>query len=206
MNLAMLGKNWWHVKFNKDSLWLKLQKSKSKYGRDHNKWTSDQNGKTNSTFIANLKYLRNHNTTARLLDNSSFTWKPHTGYNVLFWEDTWVTNLPLAITFPRHYRICIHRYISIKEMLQIWDDISAPQALWSRALYAREKIEALEIYKFIQDFKHTNKNDELIWKHNKNAYTTTEMYNIINTNGIPSNYRWDFIWKLPVPPKIRTFV
>lgn len=68
-NLVMLGKNWWHVKTNKDTIFLKVLKVK--YGIDHNKLVMEHNGKANSTFMVNLDYLRNHNSIAWLFDNNN---------------------------------------------------------------------------------------------------------------------------------------
>ena len=40
------------------------------------------------------------------------------GKNVLFWEDTWVTEVPLKLSFPRIYRYSRKKGATIENCLQ----------------------------------------------------------------------------------------
>lgn len=69
-NIYMLGKYWWHVKDNKNSIGISFLKSK--YGQDYNNWTSQSSSSVQSTFIKNMSYLQSHPNTACLFDNNNF--------------------------------------------------------------------------------------------------------------------------------------
>lgn len=203
-NLSMFGKNWWHVKTNKACKWLKVLKSK--YGHDLSKWTNQQNRNTKSMFITSMTYLSNHICTKGLFDNNNYKWQSHTGNCIMFWEDAWALDTPLSTTYPRNYRLSRYKFVSISNMIHIWEQTTSPQELWHKELHTLEEIEAQGIYDILQNHRTTTGEDVLIWKHNNKAYNTADMYRLINTNNSFSISRWSFLWDLKVPPKIRIFV
>lgn len=203
----MLGKNWWHVKENKASIWNNFLKTK--YGTDFENWINLRGGGRKSTFISNMSFLKSNLSTAGLFDNNNYYWQANKGDRVLFWEDTWVRDKPLAIIFPRLYRIYNYKNKYIIDILSIWDNKETENEFWSRNLYTQEEAEARYIYSILQNFIHSPTEDILKWKINDKTYTTADMYlNIQKSNqtrNITSS-RWAFPWNLKVPPKIKIFL
>ena len=39
------------------------------------------------------------------------------GYEIVFWEDTWIGNAPLSFQFPSLYHIVGHEFATIKKVL-----------------------------------------------------------------------------------------
>lgn len=103
-NLAMMGKNWWHIKENKNNIWCKFLRSK--YGTSSYRWINNGENIVKSTFMKNLSHLQLNSSTSKIFNNNLYYWKAHKGDRVLFWEDTWVQDTPLATFYPRLYRNC----------------------------------------------------------------------------------------------------
>lgn len=202
-NLAMMSKNWWNIKENKNSIWRRLLNSK--YGTDYNNWTNIQGGRHNLVFITNMRYLRSHNATGTLFNNNNYTWRAYIGDIILFWEDVWTKEHSLANIYPRLYRISKYKQLYIRDMLNVWENINSTQELWSRPLYNQEENEAQEIYNIIQGYNANAREDILYWKKNKD-FIVSEMYHHINSQNNTNSYRWAFIWTLKVLPKIKTFM
>lgn len=88
--------------------------------------------------------------------------RAHQGNRVLFWEDTWSKDTPLSFTFPRLYRISIHKKY-IREMINIWHRISlTSHELWTRHLHQQEEVEAIEVYNILQGFVTSTREDVLV--------------------------------------------
>lgn len=79
--------------------------------------------------------LSNHPSTACLFNNNNYIWESHKGNRVLFWEDIWSKDMPLALIFPRLYRICKYKNKYIQDMRITWENLNSPDDLWIRNLY-----------------------------------------------------------------------
>lgn len=143
-----------------------------------------------------MRYLNNHRITEALFNNINYIWRPHQGDKVLFWEDIWTREQPLAHIYRRLYRICRYKHTYIRDMLEIWRILDSSHDLRTRALYSREESEAREVYNILQEYNTSPGEDILIWKANNKKYITAEMYQCLNTTSNNTPYKCAFIWTL----------
>lgn len=110
----------WCFAVEKNSLWRKI--IAAIYGEDTHGWSTLPSGESSrgrpwmdiqhtNSFFANLVYF-----------------KVSKGENVKFWEDTWLDDSPLSITFPSFYGLSFKKGMSIADC---WVSEAATWDLWS---------------------------------------------------------------------------
>lgn len=96
-NKALLGKWWWRFAKERTTLWARV--IESKYGLQENGWVAGLALRT--TFGCPWKFV------SRIYPRFIQSVKVHVGNGnkVRFWEDKWVGDLPLKVTFPNLFSI-----------------------------------------------------------------------------------------------------
>lgn len=199
-NDALLGRQFWRLLNNPNSLWAKVLKglyfpnsSCLKAGR----------GATPSWIWSSLLEGRS------LLDKG-LMWSVGNGESIRFWEDNWIPNLP-------HFKVssplpsgCEWNWVS--------DFISKQTGTWDmdklRSCVSEEEAQA--IIKI--PFSLSDGSDKLIWSLSssgqysvKSGYTQALKSTVSNTAApsssyAPPNAMWSRLWAIPTAPKVRMFM
>lgn len=181
---------------------------KDKYGEIIDDWTNNTGRANVSTFINNIQYLHNNETTRNLITSANYSWKARKADMILFWKDSWTGDEALKETFPRLYRLSKFKHVYIKDLVDIWRTLQVPKCeIWHRNLRHQELQYAEIVHNLISTFDNSTQEDTLVWKPTEGQYRTTKLYKLLhNTSNNFVESRWFFIWKLTVPPKIKSFL
>lgn len=92
------------------------------------------------------------------------------GETIRFWEDTWVGNAPLRISFPRLFSMSIQQTSTVKEIGYWRGEVWIWQLCWRRKLFQWEECQHLELRQIISTSTPIQTNrDETVWKWSSNG-------------------------------------
>ena len=203
-NLALLGK--WYYKWERER------------NRSWNKWIREKYGMTNHCSLSECPISSKFSDSMRSivsvskddsfkgkLDKTQFIWTLKNGESIFFWEDVWISEIPLRDMFKRLYKLSLRKAITVQQFFNISHERSLKgSSFWSRSLrsWELEDVESLE--SIIDKAKRVEGEDFLVWAASKKSYQTCKATELLQDSG--SLISWRFIWKLRVPHKIKLFL
>lgn len=136
-----------------------------------------------------------------------FEWRIKNGNSILFLEDNWTQGQPLMFKFPKLYQISKWKQIEVSMFKDLWDCYDHEGSdFWLRPLRNWELELTVELNLIILSIKFNNKDDLLIWKPGKEAYSISNGLSFLNKSGEEESVMWSFIWDFKVPPKVMLFL
>jgi hypothetical protein len=124
------------------------------------------------------------------------------GGQTRFWEDVWLEQVPLKLTFPKLYKICTKRNILVNECFE--------QGEW--IIKFRRPFGQVEVYQWrslIEKLGGVRLQvglDESYWcLEKKRHYTTKSMYRFLAHRGV-INTHMRRLWKTKLPMKLKVFM
>ena len=130
------------------------------------------------------------------------TFKVQNGRDTIFWDDLWISNIPLRLEFPSLYTICNRKDVQVSEF---WDgeawDIPFCRSLGSRSLLEGENLmDKLELVHLQTEA------DKPTWVLEKSGrYSTRSAYRLLSHRGI-TNKRMKRLWACRLPMKLKIFL
>ncbi|KAL5818299.1 hypothetical protein ACOSQ4_022141 [Xanthoceras sorbifolium] len=187
MNQALLAKAGWRLTQDKNGLWSRM--IKSKYCKDI--WTKNNNTACSTVWrgiVHGSKIL-----------NRGLLWRIGRGRDVQFWKDIWVPDLgPL------------HEYATIN-----LDDRKSQDKVSCYMLnedWNCDKLRAVLPWPIVQRILsiHTGScgnQDRVVWGGSSNGtFSVKSAYDICIDSGSSVEWKWRFIWKMKIPPKLQSFI
>ncbi|MFQ6627826.1 hypothetical protein Gotur_007672 [Gossypium turneri] len=142
--------------------------------------------------------------------NEAFCWRVGNGRTTMFWVDIWCGNCPLKLEFPRLFRLVRKKggMVANYSRNNVFNRVKWSE-LFTRSLLEREeemlcrsedKVNSIELVPGVED--------RLCWVHNSNGeFTVRKCYELLIINGGDDIiFAFDKIWKLKVPPRVRSFL
>jgi hypothetical protein len=119
----------------------------------------------------------------------------------MFWEDTWLGDVPLAQKYPTLYNIVDRKQVSVADVLQ-----NQPlQITFRRTLTPNKWALWLELVHLLMYVQLSDDKDVFVWNlTNSGAFTVKSMYLDLLDND--TKYLKKYIWKIKVPLKIKIFM
>ncbi|KAE8726444.1 hypothetical protein F3Y22_tig00006886pilonHSYRG00006 [Hibiscus syriacus] len=208
-NKALLAKWGWRFANEKDALWRSV--ISFKYGSDKIPWmvSTDKIKEASIIWRGIINNLRSEEL-SKWMSFDSFRWQVGDGKTMWFWEDVWLGEKSFMNRFPRIYRLVSRKFRTIFEVLREseWRDSSV---LFVRQLLDRER----NIFNVIKgeigeaQIK-PDVVDRIIWIHEKDGkFSVKKMTELLlgNDNIIEADQpKYDKIWSLKVPPKVKCFL
>jgi hypothetical protein len=189
-NEYLMTKWIWKLYKQKDSLWVRLLQTK--YMRDGDFFKSnDSNGSQFWKCLHKVKHL--------------FKWgaihKVGNGANTQFWNDVWLTNVPLRIQFNRLYSICANTNITVTECAdEEW------QVRFRQMMCPEDHKEWSELQQLLQRCHLSTEEDEIIWGlTTSKTFATSSLYKFLTSGGINCHLA-KHVWKCSTSLKIRIFL
>ncbi|KAK8560962.1 hypothetical protein V6N13_026397 [Hibiscus sabdariffa] len=141
---------------------------------------------------------------------NSFCWALGKGDVILFWYDSWCGDLPLRLQFPKLFRLAVNKMAVVRDFVLAMEAQNGGWAgLFQRSLVDRE-------FKLVEDLKlllseyrlSESMEDKLIWIHGvAGSFSVKKLSSLLNSVNLEaSEFNFERVWKLKVPPKIRSFV
>jgi hypothetical protein len=127
--------------------------------------------------------------------------KVNNGKNTLFWEDVWMGELPLKLTFPRLYEYCGAKNCLVSECCkgEWYMDFRRP-------LSSSEAAQWEMLVDKLEDIQLNEGRDKMIWNPEKSGcYTSKSMYRCLSHQGV-INKRMIRLWKSKLPMKLKSFM
>ncbi|CAN6182020.1 unnamed protein product [Urochloa humidicola] len=190
-NKCLLSK-WLCKLINGDGVWHNLLRRK--YLRDRT-ITQVQHMPGDSQFWTGLMKVRDE-----FLNLGKFSLGD--GSQIRFWEDTWITSLPLKVLYPSLYSIVRKRSATVQSVLFTTPlNVAFRRSLTGNNLQAWHQIVAMVMN--VQLSHHQR--DRFIWGlHQNGKFSVHSMYRaLVATQVLSPN---TVIWKLKIPLKIKVFM
>jgi hypothetical protein len=123
------------------------------------------------------------------------------GKDTMFWEDTWLGDVPLAQKYPTLYNIVDRKQVSVADVLQ-----NQPlQITFRRTLTPNKWALWLELVHRLMYVQLSDDKDVFVWNlTNSGAFTVKSMY--LDLLDDDTKYLKKYIWKIKVPLKIKIFM
>ncbi|KAE8696464.1 hypothetical protein F3Y22_tig00110670pilonHSYRG00065 [Hibiscus syriacus] len=208
-NKALLAKWGWRFANEKDALWRSV--ISFKYGSDKLPWmvSTDKIKEASIIWRGIINNLRSEEL-SKWMSFDSFRWQVGDGKTVWFWEDVWLGEKSFMNRFPRIYRSVSRKFRTVFEVLREseWRDSSV---LFVRQLLDRERSIFNVIKGEIGEAQiKPDVADRIIWIHEKDGkFSVKKMTELLlgNDNIIEADQpKYDKIWSLKVPPKVKCFL
>ncbi|KAK9939901.1 hypothetical protein M0R45_016581 [Rubus argutus] len=190
MNQAMLAKAGWRL-FQKDAgLWASIYQAK--YLQQNNLLNGNySNPQVSSSTWKSIVHG------CKLL-NQGLIWRIGNGQTVYFWTDIWITSAPLCEFVIPDVRININ-----DKVCNFWTDTGWNIDLLSSCLPLNIVDQILNVPPGFDGCG----DDTQIWGETSNdIFYVKSAYTIVSNSPCLINSPWKFIWKLEIPPKLKTFV
>lgn len=189
MNQALLAKASWRMTQKEDGLWCRVLEQK--YLKNDSIWNTEYPcpAGCSSTW-------RGIVFGAKLL-HQGIQWRIGDGDSVHFWKDKWLSSGPL-IDKARNVSL-IDTQLKVRDFL-INDD-------WNlRMLHDIVDNETVANIVKTPAAVYGSGNDKIIWNGTSNGkFSIASAYSILFNNHGCADSSWNFIWKLPTPPKLKIF-
>ncbi|KAJ9558242.1 hypothetical protein OSB04_012856 [Centaurea solstitialis] len=193
-NLAMLGKQGWKIFTNPDALVTRIYKAKY----------FPRGNFINSDLGSNPSYIWHSIWNSREVVRGGYRWRVGDGRNIDVWEEPWLRDMNNR--YIETVRPMSSRQIKVCELLDStgtrWDAAKLVDMFLPRDVDA--------IFKIPLWPRRTT--DVRIWHLSKHGnYTVRSAYrlvmdNMMNKSHLRDHGDWKSIWRLRVPPKLKTFV
>jgi hypothetical protein len=132
---------------------------------------------------------------------SSGKFKLGDGYQVQFWEDSWIRSRPLKSLFPPLYNIVRRKDVSMRTVLSLTSlNVAFMKSLVGVNLQAWH-----EVVVMVADIQLTNQRGRFVWGlHRNGLFLFKSMYRaLLGSEATPYN---TLIWKLKLSLKIKVFL
>ena len=147
---------------------------------------------------------------APILGPKFFKWMLRSGTTILFWEDWWISDVPLCQKFPDVYNLFLCTHVTVSEFLPRWkrhviDYIHS----WPEHLHTSVQISHNNMVSLLKDISLTEGKERLIWMLSNGTFTSKAgSVELFKMNAqITSNHSvWNLIWSIKSPPKIQSFL
>lgn len=190
MNLALLGKMCWRVIKEKDTLWTEI--IKHKYGDGSNDIGNIVPRKGSSNMWRGI-------TTALPFIRNGFRFHIHNGKQTRFWKDCWIEKAPLERWIINGGET--ESEVKVTELWQVGDG-------WRRESF-RDMLQEniLTKLELITVSENKEDHDDVSWNmEHSGTYSVTSAYHLIKNGMLPAqDFKWEDIWKLRVPEKMKLF-
>jgi ribonuclease HI len=193
-NLAMLGKQGWHLLTNQDTILSKVFKAKY-YPKE---------GFLDAKLGHNPSYVWRSIQASQVVVRSGLRWRVGNGANIDVWRQPWLRNSDSS---------CVTTVMSENNAhLKVADLIDNATGSWNFN-YIQQNFcprDVLEIMKIPLNLLQNE--DAPIWKCSRNgSYNVRSAYynlmeNVIDNNHLKVEGNWKKLWKLKVPNKVKIFL
>jgi hypothetical protein len=131
------------------------------------------------------------------------------GCTTMFWEDTWLLDVPLAVSFSRLFELSEHKEVSVREMFLLGWGADGGAWRWRRRLFAWEEELVGECVERLANFVlQVDTSDRWVWRlHSSQIYTVHSAYSFLTSvdSNITAEFN-QFLWLKEVPLKVNIFV
>ncbi|XP_071739984.1 uncharacterized mitochondrial protein AtMg00310-like [Rutidosis leptorrhynchoides] len=176
-NWALIGKWWWRFNTESTSLWVKV--IKSIYGGSGHLLT----GGLSCSSSSNSLWLDIVKTCFKIDEvgidfTRSMVRTIGNGNNTSFWQDPWLGNTPLKITYSRLFRLEVNQDAKVCDRV-IWQSHAfVSDAVLARVPNGRTRGELMAINNMLQDLSFdTTKEDSWVWSLSGNGNFCTKILN-----------------------------
>lgn len=147
---------------------------------------------------------------ARWAGIESFRWLVGNDHSILFWEDVWCRDRPLRVEFQRLFHLVLNKKGKVIDFSTSngfkevnWDDFFSRPLLEREVQMVSSLKEAMSCRILFPEVE-----DRLLWKHdNKGVFSVRKLTELLLTVGkVDMCNDFDKIWKLKVPPRVRSFL
>jgi hypothetical protein len=189
-NRCLLSK-WLFKLINEDGVWQELLRNKYLNSKTLSQVTAKP---FDSPFWKGLMKVKEE-----FFSRGSF--KVGHGKDTMFWEDTWLGDVPLAQKYPTLYNIVDRKQVSVADVLQ-----NQPlQITFRRTLTPNKWALWLELVHRLMYVQLSDDKDVFVWNlTNSGAFTVKSMY--LDLLDDDTKYLKKYIWKIKVPLKIKIFM
>ncbi|XP_024626681.1 uncharacterized protein [Medicago truncatula] len=205
-NISLLGKWVWRVLEDRESLWNVVLRAK--YGEVGGRvWFCEGVG---SIWWRHLNHIRSGVglvDATWLLDN--IVRKVGDGCTTTFWEDPWLLDVPLAVSFSRLFGLSEFREVTVREMFLLGWGVDGGAWRWRRRLFAWEEELVGECVVRLANFVlQDDLTDRWVWRlHSSQTYTVHSAYAYLTAVDFNITAEFtQFLWLKPVPLKVNIFV
>lgn len=139
------------------------------------------------------------------LSLESFKWELRDGRSILFWEDFWTGDSLLKNKYKKLFHISQFKASSVYNFkLALVDSFILDSKFWLRQLRAWEEDHPVAFELLVRNTKCLTGKDSLVWSASHKEYSVSKATSILASQN--SEVSWQFIWKLRLPFKIKTFL
>ena len=124
------------------------------------------------------------------------------GRNTLFWDDTWISDVPLRLLFPRVFNLCRDKSATVNQCFA-----DGEVSLNFRRTFTQSDFEEWEkLLDLLQNVSLNEAEDKVKWALEKsNTYSTKSMYIFLTFRGVV-NKRLQQLWKSRLLMKLKVFM
>lgn len=167
----------------------------------------DLSGKKISNFMSDLSKLQDSTWLGSNLKSCNLVWEVGNGDLSLFWEDIWFEDNPLLERFQKLYSLSNLKNEVVRNIIDLWECyVHDSFVFWSRSLRAWELEDMNKLGKIISSVKLNGKEDKLIWLVSGDKFSTKSGLASLDRIEAIADWKWYFIWKIQVPPKVKLFL
>lgn len=204
-NLALLAKWWWRFYKDRDSLWVKV--IKSKYNLEQGCWLPrlPSSGKV-SVLWRDICSIGETSSCIGSILQEGFRLVVQSGQGISFWNQVWLGDTTLKEEFPRLYLISTQKEMVISGVKDARGD-GGWNILFQRRLRHWEVLQFDELLLRLQSVTlDQSKRDVLRWRWcSDNCFSVRSVYNKWEELGSTNNGVMGSIWKGISPPKVEIF-
>ncbi|XP_024626821.1 uncharacterized protein [Medicago truncatula] len=205
-NISLSGKWVWRVLEDRESLWNMVLRAK--YGEFGGRVRFCEG--VGSIWWRQLNQIRIGVGLAEstwLVDN--IVRKVGDGSTTMFWEDSWLLNVLLAVAFSRLFDLSENKGVTVREMFVLGWGADGGAWSWRRRLFAWEEELVEECVERLDNFVlQVDISDRWVWNlHSSQVYTVHSAYSFLTTVDTNITAEFDqFLWLKAVPLKVNIFV
>lgn len=193
-NLAMLGKQGWHLLTNQDTILSRVFKAKY----------YPKSGFLEAKLGHNPSYVWRSIHASQVVVRRGLRWRIGNGNSINVWTHPWLRN--------DAYTHVTTDMIAGREEMRVAELMNETTGTWNIALIRQmfNHRDAAEIRRLPINL--LNREDEPIWRYSKNGnYTVRSAYyqlmeHIVDNNDLKEPGNWKKLWSLNVPNKVRIFI
>lgn len=205
-NLALLAKWWGRFGNERESLWVKV--IKSKYGLDYRCWVPQlpSSGKV-SNLWKGICSIGGETSRVGTLIHEGFKVQIGNGELTLFWKHAWCGANALRDDFPRLFMLSNHQEATVMEMKNE-DRVEGWNLFFRRDLYEWELVQLEELYRRVQSVAVVHSKDDMLsWKWSgDNRFEVRSLYGQWEQSIMRKDEVLGPIWRKLSPPKVEIFV
>jgi hypothetical protein len=201
-NIALLGKWWWRIRNEKESLWYKVLEQK--YGVN-----LEERITCNSPWYRDLISIKKYQGRGGVdWFEENIRREVGDGKNTSFWKDPWVDGDTLCNHFRRLFDLSLDKEVKVADMLIEEDGGKKINWRWRRNLFEWEK-EMVEVCSALVFSVKMSVSEGDSWKWGEESYTVKEAYQVIKEgeeDGEPECVWYRDVWNKLIPLNMSTLV